>query len=348
MLFKSLATAALVACAIAQPINHQHHQHEKKDVVTKTEVVVVTLGAGAVPTTVPVVTLAAAAEPTTVVANVVPSGTTSGSNAQSSGASDSSSNFSGAAKGITYSPYAADGTCKSADVVKSEVAALSAYEVIRLYGVDCNQVPNTLAGMTSGQKLFAGIFDMGNIAGDVATLTSAVKAAGGWDRVSTVSIGNELVNAGAATVSQIASYVQTGRSALTAAGYSGPVVSVDTFIAIINNPSLCEYSDYIAMNAHAFFDGYVAAEQAGDWVLLQIERVASVCSGKSVFVTETGWPTRGESNGVAVPSTSNQEAALSSISSKCGNDVLFFNAYNDLWKADGPFSAEKYWGVYSN
>ena len=50
-----------------------------------------------------------------------------------------------------------------------------------------------------------------------------------------------MVNAGSATPSQIKAYVEEGRKALKAAGYTGPVVSVDTFIAVINNPDLCDY-----------------------------------------------------------------------------------------------------------
>ncbi len=68
-------------------------------------------------------------------------------------------------------------------------------------------------------------------------MSSAVKANGGWDHVHTVSTSvTKVVNGGQASVSQIGEYVSTAKSALKAAGYTGPVVSVDTFIAIINKP----------------------------------------------------------------------------------------------------------------
>jgi exo-beta-1,3-glucanase (GH17 family) len=69
------------------------------------------------------------------------------------------------------------------------------------------------------------------------------------------------------------------------AGYTGPVVAVDTFIAIQNNPSLCNASDYVAANAHAYFDGTVAASGAGTWVAQQSAKLASVCGGKGVLIT---------------------------------------------------------------
>jgi exo-beta-1,3-glucanase (GH17 family) len=69
------------------------------------------------------------------------------------------------------------------------------------------------------------------------------------------------------------------------AGYTGPVVAVDTFIAIYNNPALCDASDYIAANAHAYFDGNVAASGAGAWVSQQAQKLSSICGGKDVLIT---------------------------------------------------------------
>lgn len=249
-------------------------------------------------------------------------------------------------KGIAYTPYTNDGQCKSLETIVADLKPLSGYEVIRLYGTDCNQVANVLQAKTSNQTLFLEVYDMSSIAAEVETIKSAVEAHGSWDDVYTVSIGNELVNSGAATVSDISSYVETGRSALTASGYTGPVVSVDTFVAVINNPGLCDLSDYIAVNCHAYFDGGVTAENAGKFVLEQIQRVWEACDGKKkVFISESGWPYQGNTNGVAVPSKENQVAAMKSLTETVGDDVVLFSAYDDKWKADGSYDVEKYWGI---
>lgn len=365
MLFKSFVSAALIGAVLAQPLQHQHHEHkmEKKDVkvVTQTSVVKITVGANTYTEPIQVSTSDVAVSSATGAAQVRPSSfsnpstfatqTTSGSSSSTSSSGSESSGSVGSAggKGITYTPYSNDGGCKSSSQIQSEVAQLSGYDIIRLYGVDCDQVAQVLSAKTSSQKVFAGIYDVNNIESGIETLSSAVKANGGWDEIDTVSIGNELVNNGEATPDQIATYVKTGRSALKSAGYTGKVVSVDTFIAVINNPELCDHSDYMAVNAHAFFDGHVSADQAGQWVLQQIQRVATACGGdKKVFITETGWPSKGDSNGVAVPSKSNQKSAVDSIKDTCGDDVTLFTAFNDLWKADGAYNAEKYWGLYSS
>ncbi|RCK67166.1 Cell surface mannoprotein MP65 [Candida viswanathii] len=372
MLFKSLVTFTVLAQALAAPMAHQHHQHKEEKravkVVTQTNIVVVTLGNGEQTTTFSAPSISTAetvsvqsethvpqVQPTTTAEQQTQQETTPASTASSS-TSDSSSTDSvdtgsAGAKGVTYSPYSDDGGCKSGSQIASEVASLSGYSIIRLYGVDCDQVAQVLKAKTSSQKIFAGIFDVANIESGVETLASAVKSYGSWDDIYTVSIGNELVNAGSATPSQIGGYISQGKSALKSAGYTGSVVSVDTFIAVINNPELCQYSDYMAVNAHAFFDGHIAAADAGSWVLQQIQRVWTACGGeKNVLITETGWPHKGDTNGVAIPSKSNQQSAISSIKSSCGDSSIIFTAYDDLWKTDSgsTFNAEKYWGILSN
>jgi exo-beta-1,3-glucanase (GH17 family) len=379
MLFSSLIKTAAVAAslltsAIAAPAAHLHNQH-KRDVVvvTETEVVYITAGvpqavAGesttvtwstvdtnlAAPTEVSstVVLQAQVAGASThvtdtssVAAAVQTAAASTSTSAASLPTSSSSVSFT-SGKGITYSPYTSSGACKSLSEVKSDLAQLSGYEIIRLYGVDCNQVENVLQAKAEGQKLFLGIYFVDQIAAGISEIAAAIKSYGSWGDVHTVSIGNELVNSGSATVDQIASYVATGRSALTAAGYTGPVVSVDTHIATINNPGLCDISDYVAINAHAYFDYNTEASGAGEWLLLQIQRVWSACGGsKSVLVTETGWPHQGDTYGVAVASPAAQAAAISSIKATCGSSAILFNAFDDLWKADGAQHCEKYWGL---
>lgn len=266
----------------------------------------------------------------------------------SSSSAFSSSSFNGGAKGIVYSPYKVGG-CKTADEVKSDLEKLSGFSVIRIYGVDCNQVPNVLAGLARGQKVFLGIYDMGAVESGLATINAAV-GNHGWNKVHTISIGNELVNNGAASVDQIAGYLKTARGILAGYGYKGPVVSVDTFNAVIKNPGLCSLSDYVAVNAHAYFDSQISASKAGNWVAQQIQLVSAACSSagspKSVLISESGWPSRGNTNGAAVASLKNQQIAIASIKEKVGANCILFTAFNDYWKEDGPLNAEKYYGIF--
>ncbi|KAI9868463.1 MAG: hypothetical protein M1813_005907 [Trichoglossum hirsutum] len=257
------------------------------------------------------------------------------------------SSGSGSGYGIVYSPYNADGTCKSQDQVNSDFGKMSDYSLVRIYGVDCNQVSTVLnAAKPKGMKVFAGIYDVDKVDAQVQTLIAAAKSS--WESIDTVSVGNEVVNAGGA-VAPVVAAVNSARSQLRAAGYGGPVVTVDTFIALINHPELCQASDYAAANCHAFFAG-VDASTAGSYVSQQAAAVSKACGGKKTVITESGWPHQGSPNGGAVPSKPNQQAALGSLKSSFSSnpsDLIFFTAFDDLWKKDNgnTFGCEKFYGI---
>jgi exo-beta-1,3-glucanase (GH17 family) len=199
-------------------------------------------------------------------------------------------------------------------------------------------------------KLFAGIFDLSTLSSEVATIVSA--ANGDWSSFDTISVGNELVNSGTASASAVVADIGTARTLLKAAGYTGKVVTVDTLVAARANPSLCDASDYCAVNCHPFFDGSYAATDSGKFLQDMIPTLQDVLSNKSqqIVITETGWPWKGDSNQKAVPSLENQAAAVSSIKaafSSSPDAVFLFTAFNTLWKtsSSAQFDAEQYWGL---
>ncbi|KAJ0168990.1 Cell surface mannoprotein MP65 [Colletotrichum tanaceti] len=254
--------------------------------------------------------------------------------------------------GIAYAPYTAAGQCKTAEQIDADFSELKGkYSVVRTYGTDCNQVANALsAAKNAGVKLFLGIFDINSIPTQIATIVSAVGS--DWSLIDTVSVGNELVNNGKATAQQMVTAVGQTRQLLRAAGYTGPVVTVDTFVAVLANPSLCDVSDYCAMNIHPFFDSSTAAKDAGAFITRIVGEVQSRLSNrrKRVVCTETGWPWKGNANGAAVPGLEEQKLAVDSIKKAYAShpsDVILFSAFNDLWKhaEAATFNAEQYWGI---
>ena len=253
--------------------------------------------------------------------------------------------------GISYAPYRADHACKSKQDIENDFRRFaSSYSLVRIYGTDCDQVANVYSvAKNHGLQVFLGIWEPSSVLDEVEKIISGVN--GYWGMVHTVSVGNELVNSGQASPQQIVTALDKARSTLRAAGYMGPVVAVDTFVAAQAHPELCEQSDYCAINAHAFFDGTVSASESGRWLQ---ETVSSVEAGlsvpKKVVVTETGWPMSGDKNGMAVPSLENQKIAIDSIKKAFAHspsNVILFSAFNDLWKTrnTATFNSEQYWGI---
>lgn len=258
------------------------------------------------------------------------------------------------AKGISYSPYTKSGSCKSASEVQSDLAELRSFSIIRLYSVDCNGVENVLSAMSSSQQLFLGIWpiDLGSVQSDLQSAAQQIQSSGkGWGAVHTVAIGNEQVNSGQGTVQQVVLGVKAARAWLkqNAPNYSGYVVNVDTLVAVVANPALCDVSDYLAVNSHPYWDGGVQPANAGQWLENQISNLKGACGGsKSVLITETGWPTQGQSNGQCQPSVTNQLLAIKSINNALADQVFMFTTFNDYWKDGGSYGVEKYWGIYGD
>ncbi|ODV77408.1 glycoside hydrolase family 17 protein, partial [Suhomyces tanzawaensis NRRL Y-17324] len=282
-----------------------------------------------------------------------PSASSSPHNSPSSGSAPGAAAAVGS-KGITYSPYTKDHQCKSAQDVKLDLQKLQDYDVIRLYSTDCSGIENVLAALSSNQQLFLGVWniDSNSVQGGLSDILKALQTSNrGWSAVHTIAIGNEQVNAGTASPSQIGSAISTARSWLkqNAPQYSGPVVSVDTLVAVVSHPELCEYSDYLAVNSHPYWDGNVSPSDSGQWLQQQISNLRNACgSSKEILITETGWPTQGKPFGNCVPSVQNQVDAMKSIVSELGSQVIAFTMYNDYWKDPGQYGVELYWGLFGN
>lgn len=297
---------------------------------------------GAAPTT-----TTKAAAPTTTFKAAVPTTTIKAAAPASTIKAAGSGRF-----GVAYAPYNADGSCKSATQVMSDFGVIGAsYGMVRVYGVDCNQIPAVYAAAKANNlKVMYGIFSIDNLGDQIATLTAGINS--DWSNVDTVSVGNELVNNGQASPQQMLDAVAAARKLLTASGWTGPVVTVDTFVAALAHPELCSGSDYCAVNIHPFFDPNTPAEKAGTFVVNMVQALREKLGNPTarVRVTESGWPWQGSANGQAVPGVDQQTAAFNSIKAAFATnpqDMVLFSAFNDRWKKAEAvtYYAEQYWGI---
>jgi exo-beta-1,3-glucanase (GH17 family) len=254
-----------------------------------------------------------------------------------------------------YTPFADNGDCKTAEAVDSDIADIKSkgFTTVRLYATDCEGPQNVgAAAAKHGMKMILGIYvdETGigsNTDAQVATLTKW--GSDKWDLVEMVVAGNEAMFYGYTTAEGLAGFVNDVRSKFRAAGYNGPVGTSEvpgTFTTYAD--VLCPAVDYAAANIHPFFNAEVAAKDAGDFVATQLDNVAKACGYKlEAYNLESGWPSLGSANGLAIPSVEDQKTAIASIMEKAGNKTAMFSYENDSWKAPGEHGVEQHWGCGS-
>ncbi|KAF4545682.1 Cell wall glucanase [Lasiodiplodia theobromae] len=267
--------------------------------------------------------------------------------------------------GIGYNPYNGDGTCKDHDSITQDINSLKGYGMVRLYGTDCNQLDAVVPAVKNspGMKLFLGIWHCETTDVAMAEANTIVNAVnnyldGDWSLIHTVSVGNEVIDRGEASVDSLLATLKAVKNMLRPFGV--PVVTVETpgvFQGV--GKSLCQASDYTAINAHPFFDksgSWTDPSRAGEFTAV-MESILGDCGHDRTVIAETGWPHGSDlgsdyfsSRNLPVPSPENHLVAIDSLRKAYADrkqNLVVFSAFDDLWKKDTDLTmgVEHYWGI---
>jgi exo-beta-1,3-glucanase (GH17 family) len=254
---------------------------------------------------------------------------------------------------IVYSPYNNDGSCKDADTVLSDLELISSKNIpsIRMYATDCNSLQTVQPaaqqlGLTINQGFWISQDGVDSIDSSVSDLITWGQE-NGWDIFTMIIVGNEAVNSGYCTWQELSSKITSVKAQLQAAGYVGPVGTAEPPVTFETSPGLCTAGnlDFVGINAHSYFAPTYSAPQAGEFVSSQISITQGVCPNLQVVVTETGYPSAGNTNGNNVPSPQNQALAIESLMQELNGECTILTTYNDYWKNPGPYNIEQHFGA---
>lgn len=297
-------------------------------------------------------TTAAPSSTSVAVSSVVSSSAVASSTGASTGTGSSLGSVSPYA--VTYTGYTHDtGACMTADEVKEELEniQLNGFHALRMYSTDCNQLETVATqAIAMGLRVILGVYigSEGTSSGNsqVSEIVSWGQA-NNWNGVEFILLDNEAVSDGYCTAAELASFVSSAKSTIQGAGYTGDFSIAEPLdIWQADGSTLCSVVDFASANLQAFFNSDTTADDAGSFIASEVELLKQICSTETVFVSECGWPTAGDSNGAAIPGVSEQKAALDGIRSSVGSIVAQFSYKNDAWKSPGDYNVEQYWGVY--
>ena len=260
---------------------------------------------------------------------------------------------------ITYSPYHDDSTCKDADAVRADLSTIAAkgIKTVRIYNTDCNTITTVEPtardlGLKIDQGFWIGPLGADSIDSGVQELIDWVSNENGndWSLFSIITVGNEAVYGNHIDAPTLLSKIKEVKKKLRAAGWNGSVTTAETPSTYSGYPELCTDSDgidVIGVNAHPYFNAAGSASDSGDFINAQIETVKGICgSNVNVRITETGYPSSGDTNGNQVPTKENQAIAIEQIIDATNNKAVMFTMYDDYWKAPGPYNVEQHFGIF--
>ncbi|MFY7651142.1 MAG: MFS transporter [Chitinophagaceae bacterium] len=157
-------------------------------------------------------------------------------------------------------------------------------------------------------------------------------------------VGNEVLFRGDQTEETILAYISHVKK--HASGI--PVCYVDTYYEYINHPKLVEASDKILINGYPFWEG-ANIEHAGLYLQEMYHKTKAIAKGKEIMITETGWPSKGEIAGDAVPNETNQMlyyVEAQTWAAHEGVKMFYFSSFDEAWKIHDEGWTGTSWGLW--
>jgi glucan 1,3-beta-glucosidase len=159
-----------------------------------------------------------------------------------------------------------------------------------------------------------------------------------------LAIGNEVLLREELPVSQLLELIAEAK--LRVPGLQ--IGYVDAYFVFEKYPELVDVCDVILINCYPFWE-YCPVDLAIDHLDSMYERAVAVSKGKQVIVAETGWPSQGESYGLAEPgfeSALGYFVAAMEWSQRKAVDMYYFSAFDESWKMSEEGDVGAYWGLW--
>jgi GPH family glycoside/pentoside/hexuronide:cation symporter len=175
---------------------------------------------------------------------------------------------------------------------------------------------------------------------EIQTLIRLAKAG----LVDIAAVGNEVLHRNEISEEELIDYIKRVKEALPTI----PVSYVDAYYQFLDKPNLISNCDVLLVNFYPFWEG-AHNDYAISYLQNMLEVTQSVAKGKKIIISETGWPSKGESVDEAVPSEVNamKYFVVSQEWAKINNIELFhFSSFDESWKVKQEGTVGTAWGIW--
>lgn len=229
-----------------------------------------------------------------------------------------------------YDPIANPPRVPSDDSIRVDLRTLrnSGFDGLITYGAELTSLVR-LASEEGFSAVLLGVWDPSNS----EEITLAIKAARD-SVVKGIIVGNEGLTFQRYSVETLRDAMEDLRREA-----GKPVSTTEVVEMFYTHPDLIEWSDFVTVNAHAYFHGHRDPVRAVDWTFGAWNRLKRQIPDKPILFKEVGLPTAGG----AEDNEENQREFYFSLLTTTEVQFAFFEAFDQLFK---PGQLEKSWGVF--
>jgi exo-beta-1,3-glucanase (GH17 family) len=162
--------------------------------------------------------------------------------------------------------------------------------------------------------------------------------------VDIAAVGNEVLYRNDLSLEQLLGYIKRVKEALPdiAVGY------VDAYYEFSKHPELVEASDVILANCYPYLEG-CNIDHCLNHMQQMYGQAVNAANGKKVIITESGWPSKGESLRGAHSSEENAMKYFINTQAWSTNehiDIFYFSSFDESWKVGAEGVVGAYWGLW--
>ncbi len=249
--------------------------------------------------------------------------------------------------GICFSPYLENqniGDILSEEQIQKRMAIIAPYtKWVRSFSCTEGNEFIPKAAREKGLKTIVGAWIDSNKANNEKEIKALIGLAK-QGYVDVAVVGNEVLLRNNLTEQELLVYIQQVKHALP----NIPVGYVDAYYQYRDHPALADACDLILANCYPFWEGCRIEHASG--YLEQMYTVAKdAAKGKSVIITETGWPDQGTINGEAQPSPDSAMRYFINIqkwAKQANIEMFYFSSFDESWKVRHEGDVGQRWGIW--
>ena len=159
-------------------------------------------------------------------------------------------------------------------------------------------------------------------------------------------VGNEVLLRDELTVDEVLDYISIVKNALPD---DIPVAYVDSYYIFDLHPELIQACDVILINCYPFWEG-ADIDISPAYTRYMYNLIKDQAMGKPVIISETGWPSDGESTEDAVPSDLNAMKYFINVNHWANQEdikLFYFSSFDESWKIHHEGDVGQRWGIWN-